>query len=138
MITQGWYESDGNTMYFYQCGFGMPLVVNHLSNYINMLCDVKTTVMLNANAPTFVCEAKVKAANNKTSAAEKERSRNASEKVDKDVSQAHNNDKSNNVKENEWKRTPTTKCMQKSNNKKCDEIKEKGAIAIDSVDCKKL
>ena len=27
-------------------------------------------------------------------------------------------------KENEWKRTTTTKCMQKSNNKKCDETKE--------------
>ena len=104
----------------------MPHVVNHLSNYINMLQEGKKTVMLNANAPTFVHEAKVKAADNKTSTAEKERSRNVSEKVDKDIVQVHNNDKSNNVKENEWKRTPTTKCMQKSSNKKCDKIEEKG------------
>ena len=113
-------------MCFYQCGFSMPHVVNHLSNYVNMLCDVKKTVMLNANAPTFVHEAKEKAADNKTSAAEKERSRNVSEKVDKDVSQVNNSNKSNNVKENEWKRTPTTKRVQKSNNnKKCYEIEKR-------------
>ena len=69
MITQGWYESDGNTMYFYQCGFSFPHVVNHLSNHINMLYDGKKTVMLNTNAAPFACEAQDNAVANITSTA---------------------------------------------------------------------
>ena len=71
MITQGWYESDGNTMHFYQYGCSMPHVVNHLSNYVNMLQEQKKTVMLNANAETFVC-AKDMVMDNVTRTEEKE------------------------------------------------------------------
>ena len=126
MITQGWYESDGNTMYFYQCGFSLPHVVNHLSNYINMLYDGKKTVMLNTNATPFAYEAQDNAAANITSTAEKKKSSNALEKVEKDVAQACNK-KGNKVENDNDQKTTSTKnnkCTRK--NKKRDELEEKG------------
>ena len=127
MKTQGWYESDGNTMCFYQHGFSMPHVVNHLSNYVNFLHEGKKTVMLNAHDVPFACEAKDVAADDTTNNTEKEKRRNALEKVDKDDTQVQNNNKSDKVEnENEWIRTPSARQTQKSNNKKRDELKKKG------------
>ena len=96
MITQGWYESDGNTMYFYQCGCSMPHVVNHLSNYVNMLQERKKTVMLNANAETFA-HAKDMVMDNITRTEETENSRKASENVNKDVAKAEDKKKNDKV-----------------------------------------
>ena len=73
MKTQGWNESDGNAMCFYQHGFSMPHVVNHLSNYVNFLYEGKKTVMLNANATPFACEAKHASVDDTTSNAERKR-----------------------------------------------------------------
>ena len=97
VIAQGWYESDGNTMYFYQCGCSMPQVVNHLSNYVNMLLDRKKTSTLNANAEVFAHEGK-----------EKEMNKNASD-----------------VENKEWKSVPPKKCALNRNNKQPDKINKK-------------
>ena len=110
MITQGWYESDGNTMCFCQCGCSVTHVVNHLSNYVNMLQERKKTVLLNANAETFVY-AKDMVMDNVTRTEEKE--------VE--------------VKENEWKKMPI-KGMQKSNDKNEMKPPQKGKKPIDFDD----
>ena len=47
--------------------------------------------MLNANAAPFACEAQDNAADSIKSTAEKKKSKNVSEKVEKDLSQLHNN-----------------------------------------------
>ena len=51
-------------MYFYLYGFSLPNVVNHLSNYINMLHDGKKIIMLNAKAAPFVYKAQDNAVDN--------------------------------------------------------------------------
>ena len=64
---QGWYESDGNTVHFYQCEFSMPQVVHYLWNYINMLLGGKKISTLNPNAELFKYEEKEKEMNKNTS-----------------------------------------------------------------------
>ena len=79
---QGWYESNGNTMYFYQCRFSMPQVVHHLSNYINKLLGGKKMSMLSPNAEAFEYKK------------EKEMNKNTSD-----------------IENKEWKRAPLKKCV---------------------------
>ena len=75
----------------------MPQVVNHLSNYINVLLDGKKMPTLNANAKAFACKGKEKEMKKNTSA----------------------------VENKEWKSVPPKKCVLNRNNKQPDKVNKK-------------
>ena len=81
----------------------MPHVINHLSNYVNMLQERKKTAMTNVNAETYVC---------------------AKGMVMENV--ARTEEKEVEVKENEWKKMPIKGMQKGNNNKKLDETVPKG------------
>ena len=101
MTIYGRHEIDGDTTCFYQRGFSLLNVANHLLNFINMLHELKTKGMLNENSAPFACESH----NNATSTAENKKSSTSS-------------DNGNKVKnENEWKTPSKKKCA--SNKQRC-------------------